>query len=81
MFQQPDVSAWLARIRAEYCEMPGMQLTEPQIQRLWGLDRITCAAVVEALLTEHILMKTLHGTYVRADANASSEGKRSRKLE
>jgi len=69
MFQQSDVSIWLTRIQAEYREMPGMHLTEPQIQRLWGLDRITCAAVVEALLSEHILMKTRHGAYVRVDAS------------
>jgi hypothetical protein len=72
MCQRSDVSTWLTRIEAEYREMPGMRLTEPQIQRLWGLDGITCAEVIEALLTEHILTKTRHGAYVRADANASA---------
>jgi hypothetical protein len=28
----------LVRIRAEYLEMPGLRLTAPQAQRLFGLD-------------------------------------------
>jgi hypothetical protein len=55
--QQPDVKAWIARVQAEFREMPGLRLTERQMQRLWGLDEDTCAVVVDALLTERILVK------------------------
>ena len=43
------------RVRAEFLEMPGLQLTMPQAQRLWGLDPDTCAHVV-ALLVERAVL-------------------------
>jgi hypothetical protein len=59
---------WLALVRAEYREMPGMRLTKQQIQRLWGMDDMTCDTVVMALETEKFL-KRLSDTYVLHDAN------------
>jgi len=41
---------WLHLIRAEYLEMPCLQLTRQQVQRLWGLDELTCNALLEALV-------------------------------
>ena len=32
---------WTNLIRAEYYEMPGLSLTERQVERLWRLDRPT----------------------------------------
>ena len=32
----------LMRIKAEFLEMPGLQLTPLQAQRLWGLDAKAC---------------------------------------
>jgi hypothetical protein len=43
------------RIRAEFLEMPGMQLTMPQAQRLWGLDRETCGRVIATLVSNKVL--------------------------
>jgi len=40
---------WLQLIQAEYREMPGLSLTKPQMQRLWGLDRATCDALLARL--------------------------------
>ena len=40
----------LQRIRAEYLEMPGLNLTAAQAQRLWGLDGATCDMVLAALV-------------------------------
>jgi hypothetical protein len=48
---------WAALIRAEYCEMPGLCLTKPQIQRLWGLDPGTCNTLIEMLETEKFLKR------------------------
>jgi hypothetical protein len=50
MSHEADVTGWVARIETEYREMPGLRLTERQMQRLWGLDRTTCAAAVSALV-------------------------------
>jgi hypothetical protein len=41
----------LRRIRAEYLEMPGLRLTAPQAQCLFGLDSETWDAVSAALWT------------------------------
>jgi hypothetical protein len=71
VLDQNDLAIWFARIHAEYREMPGMRLTERQIQRLWGLDISTCTAVLKVLTTEHILVKTAQDTYILADNAAS----------
>lgn len=62
-----DVTTWVTRIQAEYREMPGMQLTERQMQRLWCLDSVTWASILEELMTQHILVRTLDDTYVRPE--------------
>ena len=43
--QQPREDV-LRRIQGEYIEMPGLRLTVAQAQRLWGLDRAVCDAVL-----------------------------------
>lgn len=55
----------LRRIEAEYQEMPGMCVTLPQAQRLWGLDTATCSFVLTTLVERRILRRTARGTYVR----------------
>jgi hypothetical protein len=55
----------LRRIEAEYREMPGMSVTGPQAQRLWGLDSTTCAFVLKTLVDQRILRRTARGTYVK----------------
>ena len=61
------VADWLQLIRAEYLEIPGLQLTKPQARRLWGLDAVTCDAVLAALVDVSFLRRTNAGAYVRAD--------------
>ena len=55
----------LRRIEAEYREMPGMCVTAPQAQRLWGLDSTTCAFVLMTLTERRVLRRTPRGTYVK----------------
>jgi hypothetical protein len=55
----------LHRIESEYREMPGMCVTAPQAQRLWGLDSTTCAFVLMTLVERRILRQTPRGTYVK----------------
>jgi hypothetical protein len=54
-------------IRAEYCEIPGLNLTRKQVERLWGLDATTSDAVLNVLLGTGFLRCTSAGRYVRAD--------------
>jgi DNA-binding IclR family transcriptional regulator len=58
---------WLQLIQAEYLEMPGLSLTKPQVQRLWGLDRATCDALLARLEQARFLKRTEKNGYVRAD--------------
>lgn len=54
------------RIWAEYAEMPGLSLTIPQGQRLWGLDRTTCTSALDLLTSAGFLRKTVAGQFLRA---------------
>jgi hypothetical protein len=53
-------------IRAEFDEMPGLNLTLPQAARLWGVEPWLCRDALEMLVKEGVLAK-LEGRYVRAD--------------
>jgi hypothetical protein len=53
------------RVETEYREMP-LRLTERQMQRLWGLDGGTCAAVVRMLVTRGVLWETPAHSYALA---------------
>ena len=54
---------WTRLIQAEYLEMPGLNLTKPQVRRLWGLDPQTCDVVLDTLVATAVLKKTPHQTY------------------
>ena len=54
------------RVRAEYLEMPGLQLTLDQVQRLCGIDRRVCRTVLDGLVAELFLCVKPNGTYARA---------------
>src|SRR2546423_15041016 len=55
----------LARVRAEYLEMPGMKLTTAQVQRLCGIEQTTCALLLDVLVEARFLTRKSDGTYVR----------------
>jgi hypothetical protein len=57
----------LQRIQGEYLEMPGLRLTAAQAQRLWGLERDVCSALLGALVDARFLAQTRDGAYVRLD--------------
>jgi hypothetical protein len=56
----------LHRIEGEYRDMPGLSVTAPQAERLWGLDTTTCSFVLMTLMQRGILKRTPSGTFVRA---------------
>jgi hypothetical protein len=61
------VDRLLDRVRAEYREMPGLRLTLAQASRLWGLDRTTCAGLLDVLVRSGFLSRTTDGCYLRSD--------------
>ena len=61
-----DLGRIVERVRGEFNEMPGMQLTEAQAARLWGLEPTDCRGVVELLVSDAFLRRTANGRIVRA---------------
>jgi hypothetical protein len=53
------------RIRAEFFEMPGMRLTPAQVERLTGVDRAICQAVLGDLTRTRFLQAAPDGSYGR----------------
>lgn len=58
---------WIELIRAEYREVPGLHLTRPQVQRLWGLAPETCDRVLDELVRSNFLKRSTRNGYMRAD--------------
>jgi hypothetical protein len=66
--QTPElITDWARLIRAEYCEMAGLSLTQKQVERLWRLDPSMASGVLNHLVDEGFLRCTSNGVYVRAD--------------
>ena len=59
---------WLNRIQAEYREMPGLSLTQPQMQRLWGVEAHLCEALIDSLVSARVLRRTANGHFVAYDS-------------
>jgi hypothetical protein len=55
----------IERLRAEFLEMPGLRLTETQVQKLFGVDEAMCQAVLDALVSVKFLRLNRDGTYAR----------------
>ena len=61
----------LQRIQGEFVEMPGLRLTPAQAQRLWGLERDVCDALLGALVDAKFLSQTRDGAFVRTGRRPS----------
>jgi hypothetical protein len=66
-----DLHRLVHRVRSEFNEMPGLQLTLPQAARLWGLDHEASRLVIDALVERSFLRWTARGTVVRVDRAAA----------
>lgn len=60
-----------ARVWAEFREMPGLDLTLPQAARLFSLERVRCARVLDALVVSGVLATDGVG-FARADSGRRS---------
>ena len=74
MLDEIDVASLVARIESEYREMPGLQLTARQMQRMWCLDGPTCEVIIGRLLAHRIVVKTRRDAYARADRKDNAAG-------
>jgi hypothetical protein len=72
MAHHPSSDDVLRRVRGEYIEMPGLRLTSAQAQRLWGLDRASCDALLGALVDARFLFRTRDGAFVRSESVRSA---------
>ena len=63
----------LRRVQGEFLEMPGLRLTEPQARRLWGLDAVSCDALLGALIEAKFLFKTRDGAFMRVEHAAPAK--------
>jgi hypothetical protein len=57
------------RVRSEFIEMPGMQLTLPQATRLWNLGLDDCRSVIDTLVDAGFLAWTPQRRVVRTGRN------------
>lgn len=62
-----DLQVLLRRVKSEFIEMPGLQLTLPQASRLWALDAESSQQVIDELVGRSFLRWTSRGTVVRSD--------------
>jgi hypothetical protein len=67
MAPQQPIDDVLRRVQGEYMEMPGLRLTAAQAQRLWGLDRAACDALLGALVDAKFLLRTRDGAFIRSE--------------
>ena len=62
------------RVRADFVEMPGLELTLPQAVRLWNLGMDDCRLVLDALADAGFLKWTHRRTVIRTGMHPSSIG-------
>lgn len=70
--REATLDDWVSMIKREYREMPGLQLTKPQVRRMWTLDDAECEAVLGRLQAAEFLRITPRGSYVLADGGPPS---------
>lgn len=61
----------LQRVRSEFAEMPGLQLTVAQASRLWNTDAATSVALLDALV-ELRFLRVSNNQYKRTDCGRLS---------
>lgn len=69
---RPESPETLARrVKAEYQEMPGLELTFGQARCLFGFENHVCETVLALLCAEGFLVRTSKGSY-RSSSERSS---------
>ena len=68
----------IARVQAEFLEMPGLHLTAEQVQRLCGIERTICELVLGALVASDFLCVKPDGQYARVTEGGVSRQRRAK---
>ena len=66
-----SIAILVNRVRAEFVEMPGLELTLPQAGRLWNLGPDDCRLVLDTLADAGFLKWTQRRTVVRTGREPS----------
>jgi hypothetical protein len=53
-----DLGEALRRVKADFLEMPGLQVSLNQASRLWGLDATVCRVVLDSLVATGFIVRT-----------------------
>lgn len=61
------------KVRGEFLEMPGLELTEAQAIKLWSLDADDCRYVLDVLVAAGFLKWTTRRTVMRTQRRSDSE--------
>jgi nucleotide-binding universal stress UspA family protein len=61
----------VGRLRDEFAALPGLRLTEPQVERLCTADPSTSTAALRALVSAGVLTRAPDGSYGRTELAAS----------
>jgi hypothetical protein len=65
MTTKRQIEDLVMRIEGEFLETSGLLLTVAEAQRRFGMDEITCEAVLDALVDSAVLFKTSDRVYGR----------------
>jgi hypothetical protein len=68
------LEALVMRVQADFLDCPALSLTLTQAQQRFGVDGITCAAVLRVLVDAQVLTRTRHGAYTRFFRRRASGG-------
>ena len=66
-------STLVDRVRGEFLEMPGLELTEAQAIKLWSLDADDCRYVLDVLVAAGFLRWTSRRTVMRTGRPSASD--------
>ena len=69
-----DFASAVDRVRDDFNEMPGLELTVPQAVRLWHMGVDDCRYVLDALVDAGFLRWTPRWTIVRRSQDLRDEG-------
>jgi len=60
-----QIGALILRVQNAFLDAPGLALTPPAASRHFGLDPVTCDAVLATLAEAEVIARTRDGAYVR----------------
>ena len=74
------IGSLVVRMQGDFLETPGLTLTRRGAQRRFGVDEITCEAVLTALVDAGALTRTQEGAYTWPEARWDPPIRRTRRL-